>query len=243
MRRFMQSSALWLVIAGLVTASPGPAQTAGGKHGGAVATRTVEVAAARDNTLIESAEGDLSNGKGPLFIGRTRQIDGFSLRRGLVAFDVAAVVPAGATVTSATLTLTSVQAPPEVVTLTLHQVAVDWGEGDSRFDGGRGAPAAPGDATWTYASYDTRRWNRPGGDFVEKVSATSTVNGASAVVFGPTSEMRADVQAGLDHPQSNFGWVLVGEEGEPGSARRFASREADDAAARPRLTVTYQPRR
>ena len=233
MKRFTRSWILPLAVAGLLAAAPAC---------GRAATQTVEIAAARDNTLIESADGGLSNGKGPLFVGRTRQVDG-SLRRGLVAFDVAAAVPAGAKVTAVELTLTGEASPLAAVPVALHRLTADWGEGDSRFDGGRGAPAAAGDATWTYASYDARRWSRPGGDFVEKASATSTVKGAGAVVFGPTSEMRAEVQGWLDHPQSNFGWVLVGEEDEPGSARRFASREADDAAARPRLTVTYQPRR
>ena len=64
------------------------------------------------NTLIQVSGSDaqqLSNGQGDIFVGRTNQ-DGqepatISIRRGLVAFDVADNVPAGATITGVTLTL------------------------------------------------------------------------------------------------------------------------------------------
>ncbi len=55
--------------------------------------------ASRDNILIENSTEDLSNGIGPsFFVGRTNQSSN-SIRRGLIAFDIADAIPAGSTVT------------------------------------------------------------------------------------------------------------------------------------------------
>jgi hypothetical protein len=52
------------------------------------ASEVVTLTAVRDNTLIESATGSLSNGAGTLlFTGRTAQSSG-AVRRGILAFDV-----------------------------------------------------------------------------------------------------------------------------------------------------------
>ena len=42
----------------------------------------------------------------------------------------------------------------------------------------------------------------------------------------------------IDDPTVDFGWVLIGTE-EPGAAKRFDSREIDDASLRPILEITY----
>src|SRR4029453_9619768 len=61
---------------------------------------TVVLVARRDATLIESASGSLANGAGPfLFAGRTSQ-SSESIRRAVLAFDVAAAVPRGALIRS-----------------------------------------------------------------------------------------------------------------------------------------------
>ena len=64
---------------------------------------TVSLSPSQDNTLYESMTGALSNGAGAyIFAGNTNL--GLA-RRALLAFDIAAVVPAGATITRAKLTL------------------------------------------------------------------------------------------------------------------------------------------
>jgi hypothetical protein len=63
---------------------------------GAASAATVTLAPSKDNTLIETspAVGELSNGQGAIFAGRTNQAAGSSLRRGLMAFDLSSL-PAG----------------------------------------------------------------------------------------------------------------------------------------------------
>ena len=50
--------------------------------------------------------------------------------------------------------------------------------------------------------------------------------------------MVVDVQSWLDSG-SNFGWILVGDEGTDGSAKGFSSREDGTAANRPQLTIDF----
>jgi hypothetical protein len=51
--------------------------------------------------------------------------------------------------------------------------------------------------------------------------------------------MVADVQGWLDDPSSNFGWLLVGNEGENGTAKRFDSKENPVAERSPSLTIEF----
>jgi hypothetical protein len=51
--------------------------------------------------------------------------------------------------------------------------------------------------------------------------------------------MADDVQAWLDTPATNFGWVLVGNEAATGTVRQFDSHDNAIPANRPRLTVFY----
>jgi hypothetical protein len=53
--------------------------------------------------------------------------------------------------------------------------------------------------------------------------------------------MRDDVQSWLDAPAFNYGWMLVGDESEGQTAKRFDSRQRVVASARPRLTIHYTP--
>ena len=208
--------------------------------GATASAETAIVPAAADNTLIESATGAASNGVGPvLFVGRTSQSAGFR-RRALLWFDVAAALPTGAIVTRAELGLMLTPSNPSPIEIGLHRVLAAWGEGGSSASGGGGAPASPGDATWLHTFYDTAFWETPGGDFLAAASATVQVGEAAGVRWGPTPELIADVQAWVDFPDSNNGWLLLGGEDSPTSSKRVASREADDPAARPQLLVEYE---
>lgn len=203
-----------------------------------------------DNTLIQDAAGSLSNGSGPdLFVGLTHAM---SIRRALVRFDVAAAVPAGAHVDSVwlvmTLTRTTASNP---ATVTLHRVQASWGEGTSNSGGGQlggggGAPATPGDATWLHRSFATLNWTAPGGDYAAAVSGQAVIGNATTVgehfTWGSSAGMVADVQAWLDTPASNFGWLLHGDEAAGlgvQTSRRFASREAEAEAIRPQLRIIF----
>jgi hypothetical protein len=197
---------------------------------------TVTLTSSKDNTLIESATGSLSNAKGALFVGRTNQPAGQSIRRALMAFDFSSI-PAGATVSSATLTLVVGQTHGLAQSMSLFRVTQDWGEGTSS-GSGSGGLATTGDATWLHTFFNTKTWNSPGGDFVATPSATTAVSGFGNETW-TSAQMASDIQAWAASPSTNFGWVLVGNETTNLTAYEFGSRESGGALA-PSLSVTYE---
>jgi hypothetical protein len=200
----------------------------------------VTVTSARDNTLLESPSGDLSNGAGPaLFAGNNGQ--GLA-RRALLLFEVASQVPPGAAIDSVVMTLQVSNAPNDIEReFTLHRVLADWGEGTSTTTGGSGAPASEGDATWIHTLYPGQRWSTPGGEFDSAVSASFRVADVGVYALRGVG-LRTDVQTWLARPGTNHGWLMVGEETGFNTARRFDSREATEPAARPTLTIYYTER-
>ncbi|MGA9770428.1 MAG: DNRLRE domain-containing protein [Blastocatellia bacterium] len=211
--------------------------------------QTKVLQASKDNTLIEVPENasindELSNGKGPvLFVGRTGQSND-NLRRALIAFDIAGAIPARAKITSVRLKLklTLSASGPEPARVTLHRVKSDWGEGESKSQGGRGAQAAEGDATWLHPFYKIsgKKWTSPGGVFVPKASASQLVSGQGIYTWDSTPALVADVQTWLDSPKTNFGWLLRGDEAkDKPTAKVFQGRDGEDEAGRPQLIVTF----
>ncbi|NES21764.1 MAG: DNRLRE domain-containing protein [Symploca sp. SIO3E6] len=227
-KRLTKLLAILIILFGLATAV-----TAG------TAAKTTVLVSSRDTTLIEHARGELSNGAGSaLFVGRTNQPGG-SIRRGLVAFDLTDQIPTCAKVTSVKLNLNAERGKGGRVAIELHRLLQDWGEGNSNFDGGKGAPATSGDATWTHTFYNNQIWNHPGGDFSPIPSAVEMVGGQGIYTWGSTPEMVNDVQLWLNSPQENFGWLLLGKEGKPKTAKRFASRETSNPSSQPQLEVSF----
>ena len=201
--------------------------------------KTLTLPVLQDAMLIESADGSLANGAGLyIFGGRTGQSSG-SVRRALLAFDVAAQVPPGAKVTAVRLTLQMSQSNAGSVAVSLHRVLADWGEGASSASGGSGAPAASGDATWVHTFFELSFWSSPGGDFTGATGASALVGAEGAYTWGSTPELVADVQSWLDDPASNHGWILVGDESAPTTVKRFDARENPDETLRPQLEVEF----
>ncbi len=193
----------------------------------------------KDNTLIEDATGSLSNGKGSLFfVGRTNQPQD-SIRRGIIAFDIAKMIPNGSKITSATLTLTLEKTPGGNHSVELHKVLKEWGEGTSNHRGGRGDKASLGDVTWIHNRYDNQFWSNPGGDFLSTVSGVTIVGEEGDYTWGSSEQMVTDVQNWLDKPEQNFGWLLLGNETKRGTVKGFASREIMNSSAQPKLKITY----
>ena len=202
---------------------------------------TVSIPPTKDNTLF-STGGATSNGAGDaVFSGRTGVMGGGVRQRAVLAFDVTGNLPADATVTSASLTLWLIDAPGGGgQTHTLHRILADWGEGTSSGFGGTGAPATPGDATWLHTFWPDQSWASEGGDFDAAVSGSQIVGTTEAFyTWTSTPQMVADVQGWLDAPGSNFGWLLLGNESDLFTARKFASREHDPDLFRPELTIEY----
>lgn len=159
-------------------------------------------------------------------------------------FDVAAEIPASATITGATLNLEVVDAAGTAFPdpIEIYRVSSDWGEANSFSVGGSGGqgiggPAEAGDATWTHSFSPSTSWTNLGGDFSSTLSATEIVGDIGPYSWS-TSQLAADVQDMLDSPGSNFGWILLGNELEVPSARAFASRESSNP---PILTIDYDP--
>lgn len=201
---------------------------------------TVILPASKDNTLYENATGDLSNGKGASFFVGTTLEETNSRRRGLIAFDLSSI-PAGAMVTAASLSMSVTRAGPDPVPgdISLNRVLADWGEGlsDAGSPGGQGAPAETGDATWIHTFYNTSFWANSGGDFSSTASATTAVT-TVGIYSWSSSQLVADVQSWVSNPAGNFGWIVTGDEINPGSAARFSSRE--NSTDPPQLSVTFQ---
>lgn len=195
----------------------------------------------RDNTLYESPTGALSNGAGSsILAGRTAQASN-SIRRGLLWFDVAGALPAGATVTEVVLRLTLTASNAGATDVGLHRVAADWGEGASNADAGpgSGAPAQAGDATWRHRFFSGTLWSSIGGDFAAAASASAAVDAPGDSWWGSTPALVADVQGWLDAPAQNFGWLVRGLETASGTAKRFDTRESPTPETRPELSIRY----
>ncbi len=126
-------------------------------------------------------------------------------------------------------------------TATLHQVLADWGEGSSNAASqeGDGTTAATVDATWLHTFHDTQRWASAGGDFEAGSSASRSIGSAGPYTWS-SAGMVNDVQAWLDDPSTNFGWMIRGGESGSKTAKRFDSREHPTAANRPTLTIEYE---
>jgi hypothetical protein len=193
----------------------------------------------KDNTLYEDIAGALSNGAGQnFFVGKTNT---GSIRRGLIAFTLTGNIPANSTITSVSLTLNMSMTVAGSENVSLHRATADWGEGTSIApgEGGAGAPATTGDATWTRRFFNTIPWSIPGGDFSPTASATRSVGGNGSYTWASTPALVSDVQGWLNNPSTNFGWVVIGNEAAARTAKRFDTKEHTTAANRPRLVVAY----
>jgi spore coat protein A len=201
---------------------------------------TLVLPAQKDNILYESATGSISNGAGRyLYTGN--QTSGLR-RRTVIAFDVSAI-PAGALIESASLRLYCNQSAGQAVPVRMHRSTASWGEGtsDANGDESSGAAATTGDATWLHRFYATQFWTLAGGDFAATPSATLSVVAGGAFSTWSSAGLAADVQAWVDVPGTNFGWVLFGDEASSANTKRFESRNSNQAAYHPQLTIVYRP--
>jgi hypothetical protein len=163
--------------------------------------------------------------------------------RSLMRFDLSGL-PAGATVTSAQVTITLTKRPITTgtgSTIGLHRVLKAWGEGNKA--GPTGGLAGDGEATWSAPAHPDPVWGDVGAggesDAVTTVSSSVDVDQLGAYTFPTSAALVADVQSWVANPASNFGWLMRSNSEEVRqSARRFGSKES--ATGRPTLTITYE---
>ncbi len=188
--------------------------------------------------------GGLSNNNA----GRTAWFDAGTdgtggVRRGLLRFDLSSI-PAGSTVTSATVQLTVTRVPangPVNSSFDLLRLLAGWNEGTK--GGNNGSTASTGEATWNDRMRGTASWTTPGAknDAAGTASASAAVTSADNAKYSWSgSGLVADVQLWVDNPSQNFGWLLTSRaEGSRRSVRGFASRESGASAGT--LVVNYTP--
>lgn len=210
---------------------------------------TITVTANRDTTLYRDFPTNSNGGGQALFVGDNGAMGGGAPRRGLIGFDIAATIPAGAIITDVQFSLfldRAAEGDTRARSIELHRLVTNWGEGTS----GRGTlgssgkgfstPANGTAATWTHPFYNTTPWAKAGGDFVTAASGSAMVGTVRQnYVWTSTSDMVSDVQGWLDNPSGNFGWILLGDESAAATARRFDTHEANNATLRPTLRITF----
>ncbi len=205
---------------------------------------TVTLKAAADTSLHEVFPGNNLGAEQDLPAGAVGSRNGGKRTRALFKFDFTGKIPPNATLTSASLKITVVQRPSAGVAsmFDLHRMLVDWGEG-KKTTGKSGAAASAGEVTWNNRSHPSTPWGAPGAkaatDFAEKVSAALLMNSSTAYTFGPTPDLLADVQAWINDPAANFGWILISEKENTSSTARRISAKEGPAASAPTLVVEF----
>jgi len=203
-------------------------------------TNSVLIAVSEDTFLLELFPDNNAGGAVHVAAGTTG-VSGNSLdRRGLIRFDLGSL-PAGATVQSATVTVSVVRTPIGGGVdsgFGLHRAFTSWGEGSR--PGNNGQAAGAGEATWANAMHPGTSWAVPGGlagtDYEFVASATAAVSGISSYTWS-SGTLAADLQSWVDTPGSNDGWFLISQaEGVELTARQFGSRESGNGAL---LEITY----
>ena len=206
-----------------------------------IALSTITIVADRDATLVEHPDGSLANGAGPVVFAGRNNLTTDGVRRALIRFDLASLAPgetplaaAGAAVVIVNTTESNVE-PREY---RLHRVLADWSEGPSFGTGGGGVPTAEGDVTWIHTSFPDGLWMHSGGQFEGTPSARVVVGGPGVYRFEGEQLLR-DLELWTRSPETNFGWILIGDETTRQNSRAFGSRENSDPALRPALELSY----
>lgn len=211
----------------------------------AAQTQTATLTPVADATIFANQGGDAAydgsaDGQGGNLWSGT--IVAGVTRRSLLRFDLSAIPP-GAVIREVTLSLAQIRARGEDHVHGLHRLTEAWGEGPANGgDAGVGAPAQAGDTTWSHRVWPGTPWATRGGSFAAAPSGSAFAGPApSTVVFASTPALVADVQAWVQQPGTNHGWILIGNETADVNAKRFGSRNNPEPVARPQLVVRWEP--
>lgn len=193
------------------------------------------------DSILYANNPTFANGAGPeMFVGRTgstfpNPATG-RVRRGVVQFDLTSIT-AGSTVASVTLTFVITNVPPDTpgpALVAVHPISKVWAAGTVN-GGNGGAIAQQGDVTWNSNRSGLETWTNPGGDFGPASATAVSDDPVSFNWSGPG--LVADVQAWIDNPATNHGWILIGD--ESGTLRTVRGMGTSNGVSnvRPSLTV------
>ena len=181
--------------------------------GSSVRADQLQLGAAQDATLLGGTDATTNQSLADpgMFVGTDGQ---GNPKRGLIEFNIAQALPAGATITGVQLQLTVGQVAgsgggttgggngPE--TISIFDESQAWGQptnfpGATSF-GGHGCSRGPsaGDATWNYAFYTSTPWTVAGGDWTSSLPdlADASVTGTLTSYLVIPAAAVADVQTG-----------------------------------------------
>jgi len=135
-------------------------------------------------------------------------------------------LPTNAVISSASFTLTVVQNGTATANYDLDRLLVDWSESD---------------VTWNTRIAPATAWTAGGGqsgtDFAASPSATTSFGSAGSTTTFASAGLLADVQQWANHPDLNFGWMLLASGEFSSTGKIVGSRE--NPGNEPVLVIDY----
>jgi hypothetical protein len=150
--------------------------------------------------------------------------DGSAHNRGLFKFDLSNLPP-NAVIQSATLRFTVVMSGTLDSSYDVNRLLVDWGETNATWNNRLDATpwAAPG--------------AQPGTEYIINASATADLLGTGLSTDFTSAGLVSDVQMWVNHPGTNFGWILIATGDAPATGKQVGSRE--NPGNTPLLIIQY----
>ena len=187
------------------------------------------------DTTIYSENSKMSNGGGKyIFTGNNNQSDA---RRALISFDTTNHIAKGSEILTATLTMSMDRAREGDFKVSVHRLTSEWGEGSSQGGQGEGAggPVKGFDATWRNRISPDKAWEKKGGDYIKEASSSINVGSPSQYAWSG-NKLITDIQGWIDKEYPDFGWIIIGDEENSITAKRFSSRTGPST---PILEIEY----
>jgi RHS repeat-associated protein len=230
------------------TAAPGHTYTYKIVTNGSAASNQQRVALPNDGQATTILQPSFQDGKATtldydgsaadscLNWGSTRPLrvgaDGFT-DRSVLGFDLSGI-PAGAQISSASLSLYNDSPPAAAMTIGAYRMTSSWKEGT-----GAGT-ACTGDASWLQSQGGVN-WASPGGDF-DPAAVASVSHGSNDAPRWDTYDIASLVQKWADGTAPNLGVMLkaTDETAVQGKSLVYISDDyAPTASLQPKLSVTY----
>jgi|GEM_PF-934596 len=212
-----------------------------------------------DSVTLQSGVGGYTGGKDQSHIRETSPNEGhygagqatsYYLREGfatgvLLYFDLSGIVPTGATIDSAVLSLYNTGTDSYTAgTLELRRIVDPNGLG--MWDEGANTDYTLKDgAAWTRRSGSgntvTKGWTSTSGSTLldAALAASGTVAMTTGSGWNASTDVKADVQAWIDGTAPNQGWYIRPASGSPINIQQVPSNQYGNASYRPKLTITY----